>query len=56
MNDNIQHSSGYSEFRKQVINILREPYNKEEYDELRQAIEAQKTEESKESSSKLKIA
>ncbi|CAI9758888.1 unnamed protein product [Fraxinus pennsylvanica] len=45
-----RHPSGYSEFRKQIINILREPYKKEEYDELRQAIEAQKAEGSKEPS------
>ncbi|CAI9758890.1 unnamed protein product [Fraxinus pennsylvanica] len=44
------HPGAYSEFRKQIINILREPYKKEEYDELRQAIEAQKAEGSKESS------
>ncbi|KAL2528176.1 Uncharacterized protein Fot_20777 [Forsythia ovata] len=44
--DDFQHPCGYSEFRKQVINILRKPYNREEYDELRQAVKARTTEDS----------
>lgn len=35
-----------SKFRKKVIDIMRKPYNRGEYDELRQAVKAQRTEES----------
>lgn len=35
----------YSEFRNKVINIMRKPYNRGEYDELRQAVKAKKTKE-----------
>ncbi|KAL2537207.1 uncharacterized protein Fot_18598 [Forsythia ovata] len=46
MNEDIHHPSGHSAFREQVINILRKPYNRQEYDELRRAVKARKTEDS----------
>ncbi|CAA3005854.1 Hypothetical predicted protein [Olea europaea subsp. europaea] len=44
--DDYQILGVYSEFRKKVINIMRKPYSRGEYDELRQAVKAQTTEES----------
>ncbi|CAA3000494.1 Hypothetical predicted protein, partial [Olea europaea subsp. europaea] len=44
--DDFQILGVYSEFKKHVINIMRKPYNRGEYDELRQAVKSQKTEES----------
>ncbi|KAL2512068.1 Uncharacterized protein Adt_17668 [Abeliophyllum distichum] len=46
INNDIQHASGHFAFRKQVINVLRKPYDRQEYDELRRAVKARKIEES----------
>ncbi|CAI9763435.1 unnamed protein product [Fraxinus pennsylvanica] len=43
--DDFQILGVHSKFRKKVINIMRKPYNRAEYDELRQAVKAQRTEE-----------